>query len=118
MGAFPRGNSGMRPDEGRGSRLQKRQEPAVNRPFCFVFGIADAQHADIVGLIGAAGKFGYAGKGLMNEILGAVRGRIVEIVNQSFHAHFFPVLVGGFRQAVRVHQDRAPPEAKTGHYGT
>ncbi|MCB5931613.1 hypothetical protein LJB63_19955, partial [[Eubacterium] rectale] len=50
--------------------------------FCFVFGIADAQHADIVGLIGAAGKFGYAGKGLMNEILGAVRGRIVEIVNQ------------------------------------
>ena len=40
--------------------------------FCLVFGIADAQHADIVGLIGAAGKFGYAGKGLMDEILGAV----------------------------------------------
>ena len=48
----------------------------------------------------------------MNEILGAVRGRIVEIVNQSFHAHFFPVLVGGFRQAVRVHQDAGPRQER------
>lgn len=70
-----------------------------------MLGIADAQHADVVRLVGAAREFGYAGKGLMHEILGSLGRGIVEVINQAFHSHLFAFRVGGFCQAVRVHQD-------------
>ena len=73
--------------------------------FFLMLGIADAQHADIVRLVGAAREFGYAGNGLMHEVLGGLGRGIVEVINQAFHSHFFAFSIGGFRQAVRVHQD-------------